>query len=487
MPVTVTVDHMAALDIEPVEGTLVAIGVRAGSLSEDAPGLNVLVASAAGFEGKESQTLVAGTDAGVRLLVGLGEEPKVASLRKVGAAIVKASLKHEALVVDVLGPFDPSARPAAADVLTQGLVLGSYRFDEYQERPEGQQLASVTVVARGGARAADAVARGAAVGGAVSLARDLVNTPGGHLTPKVFANWAAKEGEKVGLEVEIWDKAAIKKAKMGGLLGVNQGSTQEPRFVIMRYVPEGKARGKVALVGKGLTFDSGGLSIKPAAAMETMKSDMGGGAAVVAAMTLVPLLAPKVEVTAYIPMTDNMLGGDAMRVGDVLTARNGKTMEVLNTDAEGRLVLADALSLAVEDAPDAIIDAATLTGASMVALGDKMAAIMGNNDALVDRVLASADAHGEYAWHLPLPDHLKPLIASDIADLRNIATKPFGGALTAGLFLQEFVDGIPWVHIDLAGPAFASAPWDETPKGGTGYGVRTIAGVLASWSKLPSS
>jgi leucyl aminopeptidase len=291
----------------------------------------------------------------------------------------------------------------------------------------------------------------------------------------------------VGLEVEVMDKAAIRKAKMGGLLGVNRGSTQEPRFVIMRHVPEGRPKGKVALVGKGLTFDAGGLSIKPPNAMETMKNDMGGGAAVVAAMTLVPVPAPRMHVTAYIPMTDNMLGGDAMRVGDVLTARNGTTMEVLNTDAEGRLILADALSLAVEDEPDAILDAATLTGACIVALGDKMAGVMANNDALRQRVLDAAEAEGEMAWPLPLPDHLRPLIESDIADLRNIGSKPVGGALTAGLFLEAFVGDIPWAHLDIAGPAFASAPWDETPKGGTGYGVRTLAGVVERWSRLPKA
>ena len=204
-------------------------------------------------------------------------------------------------------------------------------------------------------------------------------------------------------------------------------------------------------------------------------------------MLLMPVLAPRTEVTAYIPMTDNMLGGDAMRVGDVLTARNGKTMEVLNTDAEGRLILADALSLAVEEEPDAILDAATLTGACMVALGDKMAGVMGNHEGLVERVLAAAERQGELAWHLPLPDHLRPTIDSDVADLRNIATRPYGGALTAGLFLKEFVGDVPWVHLDIAGPAFAAAAWDEVTKGGTGFGVRTLAEVAAAWAKLPSA
>jgi leucyl aminopeptidase len=485
MPVTITVDHAAAVPVELPEGALVATGVRSGSLADDAPGLDPAVAEAAGFEGKEGQTLVAATDAGARLLVGLGDDANPSSFRKLGAAIAKAAAKRPSVVADLLEHVEAGDRPAAADALAQGLVLGSYRFDEYQKTPDEVVLASATVVGKGGKRVADATERGLVVATAVAFARDLVNLPGGDLTPKEFARRATEAGEAVGLEVEVMDKAAIRKAKMGGLLGVNRGSTQDPRFVIMRHVPEGRPKGKVALVGKGLTFDAGGLSIKPPNAMETMKNDMGGGAAVVAAMTLIPVLAPRMHVTAYIPMTDNMLGGDAMRVGDVLTARNGTTMEVLNTDAEGRLILADALSLAVEDEPDAILDAATLTGACIVALGDKMAGVMSNNDALRQRVLDAAEAEGELAWPLPLPDHLRPLIESDIADLRNIGSKPVGGALTAGLFLQAFVGDIAWAHLDIAGPAFASAPWDETPKGGTGYGVRTLAGVVERWSRLP--
>jgi leucyl aminopeptidase len=482
MPVTITVDHLPALPEEAPDGALIAVGVRPGSLADDAPGVDLALASAARFEAKEGQTLVAATDAGVRLLVGLGDG--AANFRKVGAAVAKAAVGSPAVVVDALGHLDGAERVAAADELAQGLVLGSYRFDAYKDAPEHVKLAAASVVGKGGKKVAEAVERGVVVATAVCLARDLVNAPGGDLTPSAFAARAVEAGEAVGLEVEVWDEKAIRKAKMGGLLGVNRGSAEPPRFVIMRHVPEGRPKGRVALVGKGITFDAGGLSIKPAASMETMKNDMGGGAAVVAAMTLVPVLAPRMEVTAYIPMTDNMLGGDAMRVGDVLTARNGKTMEVLNTDAEGRLILADALSLAVEGEPDAILDAATLTGACMVALGDKMAGVMGTSDELRQRVLDAAEAEGELAWPLPLPEHLRPLIDSDLADVRNIGTKPYGGALTAGLFLKEFVGDVPWVHLDIAGPAYASAAWDETTKGGTGFGVRTLAGVLARWSKL---
>lgn len=487
MPSTISIEHGAAIPSGLDDDVLIAIGVRQGQLETDAPDVVAAFAAASGFEGKVGQTLLTSSGESARLLVGLGEEPKASDFRKIGAAIGTASLKSPAVVADVLEVLEPADRVVAASALAQGLILGTYRFDEYQATPESVKLNEALIVAKGGAKVGAAVAQGVEIAEAVAFARDMVNMPGGDLIPKEFANRAVAAGKAEGLDVEVWDKAAIKKAKLGGLLGVNKGSAQEPRMVIMRHKPEGKAKGKVALVGKGLTFDAGGLSIKPAGSMETMKNDMGGGAAVIGAMLLVPLLAPKLEVTAFIPMTDNMLGGDAMRVGDVLTARNGKTMEVLNTDAEGRLILSDALSLAAEEKPDAILDAATLTGACMVALGDRMAGVMGNNEELVQRVLASAQDQGELAWHLPLPEHLRSTIDSDIADLRNIATKPFGGSLTAGLFLQEFVDGIPWVHLDIAGPAFSSAAWDETTKGGTGYGVRTIAGVLASWSKLSAS
>ncbi|MEZ5182808.1 MAG: leucyl aminopeptidase [Acidimicrobiales bacterium] len=487
MPATITLDHAPALPEELPEGALVAVGVRADHLADDAPGVAPELAAAAGFAGKAGQTMLAATDEGVRLLVGIGAPGEPGEFRKVGAAAGKAALKAPALVLDVLAHLEAPARPAAAEALAEGVLLGTYRYEAYQARPEGVRLEAATIVAKGGARVASAVRRGTEIAEAVSYTRDLVNTPGGELTPREFAKRVAAAGEASGLEVEVWEKAAIKKAKMGGLLGVNRGSEEDPRFVILRHRPEGRPKGRIAFVGKGVTFDAGGLSIKPPSSMESMKNDMGGAAAVVGAMLLVPLLAPRTEVTAYLPMTDNMLGGDAMRVGDVLTARNGKTMEVLNTDAEGRLILADALSVAVEEEPDAIIDAATLTGACMVALGDKMAGVMGNHDGLAERVLAAAERQGELAWRLPLPEHLRPTIDSDVADIRNIATKPYGGALTAGLFLREFVGDVPWVHIDLAGPAFASAPWDEVTKGGTGYGVRTLAEVAASWTKLPAS
>ena len=334
-----------------------------------------------------------------------------------------------------------------------------------------------------GTRAADAVARGLAVAEAVCWARDLENEPGGSLTPAELGKRAVAVGEQAGFEVTVWDEKEIRKQKLGGLLGVNRGSEQPPRFLRLEYAPP-KPRGTVALVGKGITFDSGGLSLKPSDGMIGMKGDMGGAAAVLGTFRAIATVGAKVRVVGFLPITDNMPGGDAMRVGDVLTIRNGKTVEVLNTDAEGRLILADGLSLATEEAPDAIVDLATLTGACMVALGDQTAGLMGNHDSWIDQVRQAAATSGEPVWPLPLPDHLRQKLDSEVADLKNITDGRYGGALAAGVFLREFVgEGIPWVHLDIAGPANSQVVEGELVKGGTGFGVRTLVELLSSYTK----
>ena len=285
-----------------------------------------------------------------------------------------------------------------------------------------------------------------------------------------------------GLTAKVMDEAAIKNAGFGGLLGVNRGSDHPPRFVELTYRPKGKAKATLALVGKGITFDSGWLSIKPWQGMSEMKTDMGGAAAVIGAMSALSSLAPKIRVKGYLPMTDNMLGGDATRPGDVLKIRNGKTIEVINTDAEGRLILADALSLASEANPDAIVDLATLTGACVVALGSDIAGLMGKNDAFLNQVEKAAKDAGEKVWQLPLPDEYKDLYKSPIADMKNISAGGYGGALTAGLILSEFVpEGIPWAHLDIAGPARADKDNAENVEGGTGFGVRTLIKLIQSF------
>jgi len=341
-------------------------------------------------------------------------------------------------------------------------------------------LERVVVVDEGGRTTTAALTTGQAVADAVCVARDLVNEPGGSLTPSVFAERAVNLGREHEFAVRVRDERAIKRARLGGLLGVNRGSTEPARFVELSWSPV-RPKATVALVGKGITFDSGGLSLKTTEGMKTMKGDMGGAAAVLATFCALAAVRPQVKVLGYLPLTDNMPGGDATRVGDVLRIRNGTTVEVLNTDAEGRLVLADALVMAADARPTAIVDIATLTGAAKVALGDKMAALMGNDDELITQVRAAADAAGEMVWHLPLPEYLRPKLDSEVADLKNVGGRD-GGALVAGLFLKEFVPaGMPWVHLDIAGPAESSENDGELRKGGTGFGVRTLVNLLESF------
>ena len=467
----------------PADGTAMARGVVLG---QEVPGVDGAFLAAQGFTGDKGEVRAVPGGDGTTYLVGLGPADRVDAdvLRHAAGALARAAKRETALAVDLVGAAaeGTSAAPAAQAVV-EGLVLGGYQYDAFKSSPTPAALERVVVVAGGGQRTAAAIERGQAVGDAVAWVRDLVNEPGGSLTPSTLARQAATVGERAGFDVTVWDEKEIRKQKLGGLLGVNRGSRQAPRFLRLEWAPE-KPRGTVALVGKGITFDSGGLSLKPADAMAGMKGDMGGAGAVLGAFRAIAALGARVRVVGFVPITDNMTGGDATRVGDVLTIRNGKTVEVLNTDAEGRLILADALSLASEEAPDAIVDLATLTGACMVALGDRTAGLMGNHEGWIEQVRDAARAAGEPVWPLPLPDHLRAKLDSDIADLKNITDTRYGGALAAGLFLREFVaEGIPWAHLDIAGPADSSAVDGEVVKGGTGFGVRTLVALLSGYTK----
>ncbi|MDQ6697873.1 MAG: leucyl aminopeptidase [Actinomycetota bacterium] len=471
----------------PPNASLIATGVRQDHLAEDTPDVDAGLLQAQGFVGKVDQTALVSDRAGrLRLLVGVGQSDAIdaTTVRRAGAALARASARHATAATTLLTVVPPAMGLMGAEALAEGVALGAYRYGHFKEAdPAVDQLRAVTIVGRGGQRAREAVARGVRTAEAVCLVRDLVNTPGGTLTAPVFAEQAVDVALAAGLAVDVMDREGIEAAGLGGLLGVNRGSALPPVLLRISYEPD-KPRGHLALVGKGITFDSGGLSLKTAEGMVDMKSDMSGAAAVLGAMTLLPDVAPRLRATAFLPLTDNMVGPDATRVGDVLSIRNGKTVEVLNTDAEGRLILADGLSLASELAPDAIVDLATLTGACMVALGRRTAGLMGNHEGWLDQVRAAGDNSGEAVWPLPMPRELRKGLDSDIADLRNIGKGRYGGALTAAIFLEEFVgDGIPWVHIDMAGPAFADEADGEVPKGGTGYGVRLLARLFADWKK----
>lgn len=335
--------------------------------------------------------------------------------------------------------------------------------------------------------AADAeaqAARGADIAAAVATARDFVNTPPSHLFPAEFADRARALGESAGLEVEVLDERALAEAGYGGVIGVGQGSSRPPRLVRLihrgsRLLDDPDGAKKVALVGKGITFDTGGISIKPAASMHHMTSDMGGAAAVIATVVLAARRGLPIDVTATVPMAENMPSSTAQRPGDVLTQYGGITVEVLNTDAEGRLILADAIVRACEDNPDYLIETSTLTGAQTVALGARIPGVMGS-DEFRDRVASISQAVGENGWPMPLPDELKEELKSTVADLANVSGQRFAGMLVAGVYLREFVaDGVDWVHIDVAGPAYNSGgPWGYTGKGGTGVPTRTMFAVL---------
>jgi leucyl aminopeptidase len=427
------------------------------------------------------------------LLVGVGDphgerpaeaaERAVDDLRRAAAAVVdRAGGARAALTTLAQVATDPAAGLRA---VAEGAVMGAYRFGKYKGEDNGEvKLTSFGVVQPDGIAEEDAeraVASGAARGRAVNLARDLSNEPANNLHPADLAARAAEAVDGRQVRVSVLDERELAEGGYGGILGVGQGAANPPRLVELVYDPDG-AVSRVVLVGKGITFDSGGLSLKPADSMIPMKTDMSGAAAVVAVMSVLDELGVKVAVTGYLAAAENMPSGSAIRPSDVLTMKNGKTVEVLNTDAEGRLVMADALAVGADSEPDAIVDVATLTGACMVALGLKYTGLMANDQALADELLAAARAAGEPTWHLPLPDEYHDELVSDVADLKNVGSR-WGGALTAGLFLKEFVDGRPWAHLDIAGPSRAESKSGYNPKGGTGSAVRT----LLSWLEQRSS
>src|SRR5829696_1803606 len=443
-------------------------------------------ASRSGTAPVSTVSLTSSKPAGLKVAaVGVGEAPK-GSGRRAGATYAHEVLRRAAGAAAraLAGTADVGLALPAADetevaAVAEGALLGAYTYTRYRAATSAAQKAPVekfTLVASSPRDRAvkAAVTRAAAVVDSVNLTRDWVNTPPGDLPPAEFAALATAAAKQAGLTVEVLDEKALKKGGYGGIMGVGQGSSRPPRLVRVSY-KAGRGKPSLGLVGKGITFDSGGLSLKPAAAMEWMKSDMGGAAAVLAAVVAVARLGLDVNVTAWAPMAENMPSGTAQRPSDVLTTYGGKTVEVLNTDAEGRLILADALVRAGEEGPDVLVDVATLTGAQLVALGSRTAAIMANDDDLRTAIGAAADAAGELMWPMPLPVELRASMDSPVADIANMGDK-YGGMLVAGLFLKDFVkDGQRWAHLDIAGPSWnAGTAHDYTPKGGTGHGVRTL-------------
>ncbi|HEX7133002.1 MAG TPA: leucyl aminopeptidase [Iamia sp.] len=477
----------------PARTDLVVAGARSDRLDDDlaTAGVSAAFAEASGFTGSDGSTLLVPPATGKGpdvLVVGLGDAAGVDAnrLRSAAGTAGRKATRHAKIAVTLADlAADGVEAPAATQAVTEGWMLGAYRFDEHRSQPKESKVSSVTLTAGTNKAAKAAVARGLTVAGAVTLARDLVNEPGGALVPAQLADRIKEVGAETGLKVRVDTPAQMRRKGLGGVLGVAQGATNEPRFVELTYTPSGTAKGHVALVGKGVTFDTGGYSLKTPEGMKGMNSDMGGAAAVIAAMSALADLGAPVKVSGYLPLVENMIGPDAIRVGDILTIRGGTTVEVLNTDAEGRLILADGLRLASEAEPDAIVDLATLTGAIIAALGQRTAGLFGTDD-LVGRVRSVATDAGEAVWPMPMPAHLRSGLDSDVADLRNISGGRYGGSPVAALFLREFVgDGIPWAHLDIAGPAWITeSPYGEVPKLGTGFAVRTLIDLLVGWTPL---
>ena len=445
----------------------------------------------AGFEPETGQSVAfPSTSAHVSVAVGIGDpdELTIGKVRDAAASFARAVPHDSSLAMPVPVTDSVSVADAAAAIV-EGAVLARYDYSLSAEEPALAPLVTLTVVGTPEdlEQAQEGAERGLAAARATSLARDLATAPPVLLTAPVFGEVAEIVGAQSGLEVEVHDKASIDEMGLGGLLGVNRGSAREPRLIILRYRPslaEGEeATGHLALVGKGITYDSGGISLKPANASHAqMKTDMTGAGDVLGAMSAMRDLGVTAEVTGYLVATDNMPSGPAMQLGDVLTMRNGKTVEVLNTDAEGRLVLADGLALASEGNPDAIVDIATLTGAAARTFGEDVAAAMSNSPALVEQVIAAGEKAGEPACELPLWAPYRDQLKSDIADLKNIGAGS-AGTIIAALFLEEFVGDAPWAHLDIAGTSWASKTKGWVNAGPTAFGARLLLQLAADFQK----
>ena len=450
--------------------------------------------AAGDFTGKEGQTFMYYPEGGGKkgaariLVVGLGKDkPGRDSVRKAAGSVATCALKTKGakllLVVPELAGMDSAE---VGECLAEGVVLGSYQFLKYKTTKKGDEKpARIQAVSFYAEKAQGALRRGVKLGQvaaqAACVARDMAHEPGNFWTPNHFAEYGRELAKEHGLRCKILDKPAIKRLKMGGVLGVNQGSDQDPRVVILEY-RTGKKVPTLLMVGKGLTFDSGGISLKSSAGMGDMKYDMCGGAAVLAAMAAVGEEKPQgLDVVAIVPATDNMPGPAAIKPGDVITQYGGKTVEVLNTDAEGRLILADALAYGIEKfKPKAVVDLATLTGAVIVGLGHHRGGLLGNDNKLVKKMIAAGERSAEPLWQLPLAPEYSKQMESTVADLKNV-DKGAAGTITAAAFLQEFVGKTPWAHIDIAGTAWNFTDKSYIPKGPSGFGVRLLVDLIRNW------
>ena len=446
------------------------------------------------FVGDEGKFLVVPTFRKLKseyvIIVGLGNRRRadLDTIRRAGAYIIRKAkeLKIDRLAIDVKNLDGIKEKEyELAQALTEGIVLGDYRFDKYKTKKDESKIKEVDIrVSRRFKNISDErINIGKILAEAQNFARDIANEPANVITPQKLAEIAEELAKEYGFEVKIYDEEEIEKLGMNAYLSVAKGSANPPRFIHLTYKPKNPKK-EIAIVGKGLTFDSGGLNIKPGDYMRWMKSDKSGACAVLGIFKAIGELKPNVTVHGVIAACENMPDGKSYRPDDIIKAKNGVTIEVGNTDAEGRLTLADALSYVSELKPDAIIDMATLTGACIVALGEYTAGVMGNNQKFIDEILDISERTGEWMWQLPFNDKLREHIKAPNADILNIGKTRYGGAIIGGLFLEKFVDPkIPWVHIDIAGPAHNTSGWYYHPPGATGFPVRTITNLILEESK----
>jgi Leucyl aminopeptidase len=470
-------DPQVVLVPEPTDA-VDAVGISVARAREvpEALGLDRAALAALGFTGNLGQILVIPTPGRATVVaVGVGDPTALtaASLRDAAAAFTRAVASTGRLAVDLLTVAAAVEPDAAVSAIVEGALLARYRYDALKSAPKTVHLERLELVG-GGDTAEKAIEHGITLARATMLARDLSAAPPSHLTATRFGEYALEIGADHGVDVTVFDKEQLIELGCGGLLGVNAGSVEEPRMIRLHYRPEGRPTGHLALVGKGIMYDSGGIALKPGDAMHaSMKMDMAGAAAVLATMISLRALGCANEVTAYLMCTDNMPSGSATALGDVLRIHGGTTVEVKNSDAEGRLVMADALAIAHEEGVDAAVDIATLTGAALRALGTLTAALFGNDQGIVDQVVAASGKTDETVWQLPLDRRYRDLLNSDIADIANIGGAN-AGATTAALFLAEFAGDTPWAHIDIAGTMQSDRDDAWRSKGPTGFGARLL-------------
>jgi leucyl aminopeptidase len=450
-------------------------------------GVNRSQLSAIGFDAKPGQThvLPANARGTVRVLVGIGSvaDLNANSLRNIAASAARACTKFESVATSLPTVARGDVR-ANTQAVVEGFALALHRWAELKRDKSSLPALTKVILVAGEKTAAvkNGMDKGIATSTAVCTARDFANTPPSHLTARQFADHAVAIAANSNLKATVYNRDQLIAMGCGGLVGVNSGSVEPPRMVKLEYKPTG-ARGKVVLVGKGVMYDSGGISLKPSdASHASMKMDMSGAAAVLATMGALGALKVKTQVTAYLMCTDNMPSGSALKLGDVITMRNGKTVEIHNTDAEGRLILADGLSLGAESKPDAMVDIATLTGACLGALGKKMAGVISNNSAMVSQLMASSGRTDELLWEMPLFRDYRSMLDSNVADMRNIGG-PLAGVTTSSLFLNEFVGNTPWAHFDIAGPMEADGDNGWLNRGATAFGTRLLIDFCANFTK----